>query len=114
MGKSLSFERILLAMTMVSVDAMTSGCSKTESAAPAPETNAPASQPAATATATQPAAPAIATTPPPAAEDTRPAAPPAAVDAGVEVKAAPPPKHKGASASCGAQGCSPDMKKNGK
>jgi hypothetical protein len=109
MGKSLSSDSILAALAALSVTVVCTGCSKTESASPAPESLAPAAAPSAIPNA---APPAIATAPP---TDDR------AVDAGTELKVAPrkatqtgAAPDKGASASCGAQGCSPEMKKGSK
>jgi hypothetical protein len=113
--KPLSFDAIFSALVVLSVGA---GCSKqAESVAPAPETNAPATRATVAPAATAP--------PPPAVIDPAPVAAPvegrkqatkgssAAVDAGVE-KTPPSKDKRGPSASCGASGCSPDMKKGGK
>jgi hypothetical protein len=102
MNRSLSFDNLVAALAILSTTASVVGCSKAtpeQSAAPAaaPVPNASIS-PAATA------AP-----PPPAA------APHAVVDAGRELRNAPSKSNeKNPSASCGAQGCSPEMKKLGK
>lgn len=104
MRRSLSLETFVTALAVLSLDAVTTGCTSKEHAAAAPE-------------------PAVAPVPPPAPQqpakapgavaNEAPAQSNAAVDAGVERAKAPAPS-KGASASCGAQGCSADMKKLGK
>lgn len=123
--KSLSFDAILAALATLSI---TAGCSRGAEMAPAPETNAPAQVTPPRGGPTTESPPGANVAPPgpgasaPAGRDV---APPAdekksslagdAVDAGVEVKPPPPPgRAKPASASCGASGCSPDMKKGGK
>ena len=120
MGKAVSFDSILAALAVLSVNAVTAGCSKSEPAAGAPETNMPAAdeRPAASSTGEiVPPTPSVAATAAIATGET--GAPHPAVDAGVERLSAPapkaaPPANKGASAACGAQGCSPDMKKGNK
>ncbi|MBX3262504.1 MAG: hypothetical protein KF782_22680 [Labilithrix sp.] len=110
MRKAISFDGIFAAVAVLSVNAMNAGCSKTESATPAPEASGVANAPPPEA---PPSAPAVAATPA-TAIDTAAQAP--AVDAGAELRAplgAPPSKH-GGGAACGAQGCSPDMKKGSK
>jgi hypothetical protein len=101
MAKSLSVDVFLAALAILSVT--TVGCRKGESAAPAPEASGAANGPAAPTPARTPLAePALG----PAAS----AAVVGAVDAGRPA----PGARKPSSASCGAGGCSPDMKKGGK
>lgn len=106
MGKSLSEGRILAALAVLSAGATAIiGCSKSESARPVEEMK---SAPAATASAAPMVAPTAAAT----SESNHVGG--AAVDAGKELAPAPPSsalKKSGAHAMCGAQGCSPDMKK---
>lgn len=106
MRRSLSFDGILAALAVLSTSATSIGCSKSESARP--EETAP-EQAAATASAASPAAPIAAAT----AAEPAPAAAGPSVDAGKELPTAPSSidRKKAAPATCGAQGCSPDMKK---
>jgi hypothetical protein len=112
MNRSLSFDSIVAALAVLSVNIATLGCST--KAAPASERSAPATTPAIPNAS---AAPEPNPAPPPM--NAASAAGPAeqrvdGVDAGRELKAAPARDGaKNPSASCGAQGCSPDMKKNG-
>ncbi len=102
MGRSLSYDAIFAALTVLTASTTGIGCSKSEPARAVEEKAAPAatttSEPAAAATVVAPTA-----------------ATSAALDAGREVESAPSsapaPARNKASASCGAQGCSPDMKK---
>ena len=124
MGKSLSFDSILAALAVLSVNSVTAGCSKSEPAAGASETNMPAADRRAAASSTgeiAPPPPSVAATAAIATGDTEDDAHPVAVDAGVERLSAPAPKataparaNGSASAACGAQGCSPHMKKGNK
>ena len=111
MGKSLSESRILAALAVLSASATSIvGCSKSESARPVEEMKL---TPAATASAAASAAPVVATTAAATTESSHLGVAPA-VDAGRELAPAPPSpplKKSGAHATCGAQGCSPDMKK---
>jgi hypothetical protein len=122
MGKSLTLERIVASLAVLSLNVAATGCSRSKSATPSAETDAPAAPAAVTIApsaegAAAIAAPAVATASAPHDQgDSREAA---AVDAGREILVAPSPKKPSAperksSASCGAQGCSPDMKKLGK
>ena len=110
MGKSLSESRILAALAVLSASATASlGCSKSESARPVEEMKP---MPAATASAAVTAAPVVATAAAATGESNHVGG--SAVDAGKELAPAPPSsalKRSGAHAMCGAQGCSPDMKK---
>lgn len=122
MGKSLSFDSILAALAVLSVNAVTAGCSKSEPAAGAPETNMSATDKRAAASSTGeivPPTPSVAAAAAIATGEAGDAHP--AIDAGVERLSAPAPKptaparaNGSASAACGAQGCSPDMKKGNK
>jgi hypothetical protein len=109
MGRSLSYDGILAALAVLSTGVVSMGCSKSESARPVEETRA---TPATTTTdTTAAAAPVLAPTAAASSEPSR--APGASVDAGKEhptPASAPLPKRE-APASCGAQGCSPDMNK---
>jgi hypothetical protein len=114
--KPVSVDAILAALAVLSVSGAV-GCSK--SAAPASETSAPAMKAASTA-AESAAAQGIAAPPTPMPSAPAAAAPPAAeasavaVDAGTELDKSHLKAPRKASASCGATGCSPDMKKGGK
>ncbi|MBX3204789.1 MAG: hypothetical protein KF764_06955 [Labilithrix sp.] len=121
MRNAISEGAILAALAALSVSSLTAGCSKTESAAPAPEATAAAAASASPPPSESAAAPPTTPVAPTAAAATEtPAAQAAvhAVDAGTELRAptAPPSRapSRGASAACGAQGCSPDMKKGTK
>lgn len=110
MVKSLSFDAILAALAVLSVNA---GCSKTEPAAPAPETTTPTTTNAGPTAAVPPPPPAVTAAATAATTATTMAVGSPLVDAGKERPKAAAPKQE-APASCGANGCSPDMKKNGK
>jgi hypothetical protein len=88
-------------------------CSRSERAAPAPDTPAAVSQPPAPPPAASPL-----TAAPTACAAAAPAGPSEEakheVDAGKEKAAGKPPPAKKAGAACGASGCSPDMKKGNK
>ncbi len=94
---------------------MTFGCSR--GAAPSPD---PASAPAKAAEPAPPAATATAAPNPSKENEAAPVVAAPAIDAGKDVPPAPnaqpakPKSTKGGSASCGAQGCSPEMKKGNK
>jgi len=110
MGKSLSFEGIFAALAVLSTGVTTFGCSKSESARAVEEIQAAPA--ATTTTGAVAAAPMLAPTA--ASADGLTTNGGAGVDAGKELP--PPPAStslsgKAAPASCGAQGCSPDMKK---
>jgi hypothetical protein len=104
----ITVDAILAALAVLSTSA---ACSKADRASAEPPAAAPATTtPTVTATASA-ASPAVQATPPPPAAT---AASPAVVDAGTERGPAPNAKPKGASAACGATGCSADMRKGGK
>ena len=100
-GNSLSYDRLFAALAVLSTTFASVGCSKSESARAVEE-----SRPKEADTATKAAAPAAPEVLPSAAET-------AVVDAGRErpLPAATPSPKREAPATCGAQGCSPDMKK---
>jgi len=106
----LSYE-VFLGVLLAGASSMTVGCSR--GAAPSPD---PASAPA---KAAEPAPPPATATAAPNASKENEVTPVVAVDAGKDVPApnaqpSKPRTTKGGSASCGAQGCSPEMKKGNK
>lgn len=114
----ITFDAILTALAVLST---TTACSKAERAGAEPASATPAATMTAAPTASAAPPQAQPAVPPPAAAPTM--APPAEeknavmVDAGAERKPlnAPAPKPtKGASAACGATGCSAEMRKGGK
>lgn len=101
------FDAILAALAVLST---TAACSKAERAAAEPASATPAAT--VTANPTASAAPPPVAAQPPADEKEKNAA---IVDAGAERKPISGPKPtKGASAACGATGCSAEMRKGGK
>jgi hypothetical protein len=111
----MTFDAILAALAVLST---TAACSRAEHAGAEPASATPAT----TATATMAPGPAGSAAPPaepPAAPTAAPSPTPTAaafVDAGTEraPNAKPKPGGKGASAACGATGCSAEMRKGGK
>lgn len=103
----ITFDAILAALAVLSTGV---ACSKADRAAAEPPAAAPAATAAATPTATSSAvaSPPVATAAPAADDEMR------RVDAGTERTPAPHAKPKGASAACGATGCSAEMRKGGK
>jgi hypothetical protein len=115
----MTFDAILAALAVLST---TAACSRAEHAGAEPASATPTTTATATATATMAPGPAGSAAPPaepPAAPTAAPSPTPTAaafVDAGTEraPNAKPKPGGKGASAACGATGCSAEMRKGGK
>lgn len=106
---AITFETIFAAIAVLGAGAP--ACSKSERAVAEPPAATPAETAAATATAPTPGA---AAAPVPAASAARGDDESAAIDAGKETAAPSIGKKKGASAACGATGCSAEMRKGGK
>lgn len=109
----MTFDAIFAALAVLST---TAACSKADraSAEPASAPTVTATSSAAAPGAQPPPPPPAAPTPAPVAADEQQRGPAPKVDAGTERSPAPKPTTKGASAACGATGCSAEMRKGTK